>query len=100
MSAAQRINYNSLKFIHKIATGNAPKYLENKLIKVNQVHSRITRQNNNDYIPLCSKESTRNLLLVKGLKMYNDLIAKYENYRTNNNISFVKYTAKYVREIF
>lgn len=100
MSISQRIHYNSIKFIHKIAMGNAPQYLENKIVRVNQIHSRSTRQNNNFYIPLCTKETTRNLLLIKCLKIYNDVTTQYENQIDNNNISFVKFTAKYVREKF
>ena len=100
MSVSQRIHYNALKFIHKITTGNSPKYLEAKIIKVNQVHGRTTRQINNYYIPLCTKESTRNLLLVKGLKLFNELTVLYENQRLSSNISFVKYTARYCKENF
>lgn len=98
MSTSQRIHYNALKFIHKITTGNAPKYLQIKLNKVNQVHNRNTRQNNNYYIPLCTKENTRNLLLVRGLKIYNEAINRYESQNCNN--SFLNFLRNYAKEFF
>ena len=87
-----------LKLINKIANGKSPNYLQEKLIKVRQIHNRNTRQIENFYIPLCNKESTKQLLLVNGLKIYNNVVKEYENYRENSNVSMNKFILKFVKE--
>lgn len=100
MSIKQRIHYNAFKQIHKIATQEAPAYLNDKIIKIGQTHTRTTRQVNEFYIPLCNKDATRKLLLVNGLRKYNHIIKDFETNRQINNISFTKFLSQYVKQNF
>ena len=72
LSVKQLIIYNVLIFIHRMATGKGPKYLESNLLKVGECSKYQTRQSDNYLLKPYNKSSTQNSLFYKGLKIYND----------------------------
>lgn len=77
LSVNQQIKANSIKFLHKVNIGSAPKYLTEKLIKRKTFLSYPIRSGDDINLPNFKKNLTQNSLMYKGLKLYNDFKSKH-----------------------
>ena len=92
-SIKQRIYFNTLKFIHRIESGNVPEILANKLITRKEKNNRTLRSNDSYHLPDAKKTATQNGLFYKGIKIYNE-------FRTTNRSEWPTWnTAKIFKEM-
>lgn len=99
MSVKQRVNWNSLKYIHKIKQGYAPEYLLQLISMVGDSHSYDTRQKENFYISHANLVSTDRSVLRDGLRVYNQILTSYRREKDEEKIqlgiyNYLKYFVK------
>lgn len=99
MSIKQRVNWNCLKFIHKVKQGYAPEYLLQLLNTVGETHQYPTRQKTNFYIEPTNLVSTDRMIFLDGLRLYNEVISSYQREKDEDKIkigiyNYFKYYVK------
>lgn len=97
-SVTQRINFNIVIFIFKIKSNMLPKYLKNKMKRVNEVHSKHLRRNHHFRLPQYRKTSSQRSLYYNGLKIFNKLPEELKEIKTINK--FKSEVIVYIRKIF
>lgn len=80
----QRLELNTLQFIHKMKIGNAPEYLTEQLGYVREVQPYHLRNAENFRLPRAKTTAMQQSLFFKGLKLYNLLP---NNIKTERNIN-------------
>jgi hypothetical protein len=83
MSVKQIIYLDVILFVHKIATGNAPAYLQQHMTRISDVHRYPTRKNDGFVLKKYTKATSQNSLFYSGLKLYNEFC---EFKKSNDNI--------------
>jgi hypothetical protein len=99
MSIKQRINWNCLKFIHKVQQEYAPEYLLDLINRVGESHPYQTRQQNNFHISPAHLASTDKSIFRDGLRLYNQVMLSYRREQDENKIKqgFYNYLKSYVK---
>lgn len=98
LSVSQRIKYNAIIMVYKMKRGLAPKYMNDNVNLVCEIHSRNTRNRNNYRLPLVRTEQMKKNIFYNGLKMYNELPQHMKEMENIN--AFKKECSKYVKEKF
>lgn len=89
MSVRQRINYNAINYMHKLANGDGPEYLTSKLQRRNEIRERALRSDNEYHIINSRKTLLQESFLVKGLKLYNAILKQFDSGKNTNFKTFV-----------
>lgn len=96
LNIRQRITLNTLDFIQKIKTGQAPEYLTEQISYVGEVQPYQLRNINNFRIERVTTTAMQRSLFYKGLQLYNGLPTHVKDERNphqfrRNITNFVKY---------
>lgn len=102
MSIKQRVNWNCLKFIHKLQQGYGPNYLLSLLNTVGDNHHYDTRQRENFYIDHANLVSTDKSIFRDGLRLFDEVKLSYRREKEEKivNLGFYNYLKYYVKENF
>lgn len=84
LSVTQLIVYNVLLFMYKIKNNLVPQYIITKINRNIDITNRNTRQQNEFRIPLHRFENTKNNVIYKGIKMFNEMPNEIKNAETLN----------------
>lgn len=87
MSVNQKICYNVLIMVFKVKYNLLPKYLSDMLTYVGDVHQYNLRNINDFRLSNVRNEQTKNMLMYKGIKLFNELPASL---KTETNIKIFK----------
>ena len=82
LSVKQTIYLNTILFIHRVAIGLSPIYLQQHMTKTNECHQYPTRRNDEYQLKHYTKASSQNSLFYKGLKLYNEF-TRYKKSKSN-----------------
>lgn len=82
LSVKQTIYLNTILFIHRIAIGLSPIYLQQHMIKTSSCHQYPTRRNDEYQLKNYTKASSQNSIFYKGLKLYNEF-TRYKKAKSN-----------------
>ena len=74
LSVKQTIILNTLLFIHRIAIGLSPIYLQEHMKKTGERHHYPTRRNNEYQLKNYTKATSQNNIFYNGVKMYNEFL--------------------------
>lgn len=74
LSVKQTIYLNTILFIHRIAIGLSPLYLQQHMTKASECHQYPTRRNEEYQLKHLIKASSQNSLFYKGIKLYNEFM--------------------------
>lgn len=96
MSVRQRVEYNTLIFIHKVTKGMAPQYMSDTVTYGRDVHRYNTRRAGDLRLPSYKKSCTQNSLFYKGYSLYNELPETAR--RTSNLREFKSICKTFVRQ--
>ena len=81
LSVKQTIYVNTLMFIHRIAIGLSPAYLQQHMTRASELHHHETRHNNEFRLKNYKNATSQNNLFYNGLKIYNEFI-NFKNSRS------------------
>lgn len=93
MSIKQRVYFNTMIYMHKLASGNGPDYLTSKLVKRNEMRERRLRSDSEYHIINSKKSILHDSFLVKGLKLYNVISSQFSKV---NNVNFKMFLYDYL----
>lgn len=79
LSVRQRVTFLTLMLVHKIAKGQAPEYLNERIKRGRDIHSHRTRFADEIRTASFSLASSQNSLYYKGIKLYNNLPSEVKN---------------------
>ena len=96
LSVKQTIYINTILFIHRIAIGLSPIYLEEHMKKTSERHHYPTRRNDEYQLKNYIKASSQNNIFFNGIKIYNDFI-NFKKSKTNSQISTKSIAIEYVK---
>ena len=82
LSVKQTIYLNTILYIHRIAIGLSPIYLQQHMTKTKECHQYPTRRNDEYQLKNYTKASSQNSLFYKGLKLYNEF-TRYRKSKSN-----------------
>jgi hypothetical protein len=96
LSVKQTVYLNTILFIHRIAIGISPAYLQQHMTKTSEHHKYPTRRNDEYRLKNYTKALSQNSLFYKGLKIYNEFINFKKSKSTDTKLSTKTLAIEYV----
>ena len=97
LSVKQTIYLNTILFIHRIAIGLSPDYLQHHMTKTSEHHDHETRRNDEYHLKSYKNSSSQNSLFYNGLKIYNSFMNFKKSRRTDINHSTKTLAIEFVK---
>ena len=96
LTVKQTIYLNTIMFIHRIAIGISPAYLQQHMVKTKYFHDHLTRSNDDFKLKNYTTASSQNNLFYNGVKMYNNFI-HFRKSRSTSTQSTKSLAIEYVK---
>lgn len=96
LSVKQTVYLNTILFIHRIAIGISPAYLQQHMTKTAEYHKYPTRRNDEYKLKNYFKSTSQNCLFYNGLKLYNDFIQFKKSKSIDTTLSLKNLAIEYV----